>query len=255
MRFRSLPRGCLGPSTCARMEPHSGFLRSILTRNKILASSGVRRQHVLQRLWSCVGTGADRLPAMQPAGGAAGASCARLRVSFGGLRQQGQSACAAPSRLRALVRETAVEPGDLIYPLFLCPGEGRAPRGRLHARRLQSLHRRSGARGRRSRAARASAACCSSACPRPRTSRAPAHGTTTASCSRAARAQAIAAAKKLVLIADVCLCEYTSHGHCGVVVVETRDGFEVDNDPTLDLLARTAVSLARPEPTSSLPAT
>ena len=53
-----------------------------------------------------------------------------------------------------------------------------------------------------------------------------------------------AAAKKLVLIADVCLCEYTSHGHCGMVI-ETRDGFEVDNDSTLDLLARTAVSLAQ----------
>ena len=53
-----------------------------------------------------------------------------------------------------------------------------------------------------------------------------------------------AAAKKLVLIADVCLCEYTSHGHCGVVI-EGRDGFEVDNDPSLELLARTAVSLAK----------
>jgi porphobilinogen synthase len=52
------------------------------------------------------------------------------------------------------------------------------------------------------------------------------------------------AGKKLVLIADVCLCEYTSHGHCGMVV-ETRDGFEVDNDPSLDLLAQTAVSLAQ----------
>jgi porphobilinogen synthase len=52
------------------------------------------------------------------------------------------------------------------------------------------------------------------------------------------------AARKLVLIADVCLCEYTSHGHCGVVV-ETRDGFEVENDSTLDLLAQTAASLAR----------
>lgn len=41
----------------------------------------------------------------------------------------------------------------------------------------------------------------------------------------------------LVLLTDVCLCEYTSHGHCGVI----RDG-EVDNDETLDLLARTAVS-------------
>jgi porphobilinogen synthase len=43
----------------------------------------------------------------------------------------------------------------------------------------------------------------------------------------------------LVVIADVCLCEYTSHGHCGIV----RDG-EVDNDLTIELLAKTAVSLA-----------
>jgi porphobilinogen synthase len=50
--------------------------------------------------------------------------------------------------------------------------------------------------------------------------------------------------KKLVLIADLCLCEYTSHGHCGVVV-KSGDGFEVDNDPTLELLARTAVSQAK----------
>jgi porphobilinogen synthase len=43
----------------------------------------------------------------------------------------------------------------------------------------------------------------------------------------------------LVLITDVCLCEYTSHGHCGVL-----DGDEVANDETLELLARTAVSHA-----------
>ena len=41
----------------------------------------------------------------------------------------------------------------------------------------------------------------------------------------------------LVLLTDVCLCEYTSHGHCGVL-----DGEEVDNDRSLELLARTAVS-------------
>jgi porphobilinogen synthase len=43
----------------------------------------------------------------------------------------------------------------------------------------------------------------------------------------------------LVVIADNCLCEYTDHGHCGVI-----EGGEVLNDPTLDLLARTAVSQA-----------
>jgi porphobilinogen synthase len=44
---------------------------------------------------------------------------------------------------------------------------------------------------------------------------------------------------ELVVITDVCLCEYTSHGHCGVV----RDG-EVDNDVTIELLAKTATSHA-----------
>ena len=44
----------------------------------------------------------------------------------------------------------------------------------------------------------------------------------------------------LVLITDVCLCEYTSHGHCGFV----RDG-EVDNDITVELLAKTAISHAQ----------
>lgn len=43
----------------------------------------------------------------------------------------------------------------------------------------------------------------------------------------------------LLVVTDVCLCEYTSHGHCGVVV----DGY-VDNDKTLELLARTALSHA-----------
>jgi porphobilinogen synthase len=44
---------------------------------------------------------------------------------------------------------------------------------------------------------------------------------------------------ELLLLTDVCLCEYTSHGHCGVI----RDG-EVDNDESLELIARTAVSHA-----------
>jgi porphobilinogen synthase len=56
--------------------------------------------------------------------------------------------------------------------------------------------------------------------------------------------QAVRALKKevpdLVVITDVCLCEYTEHGHCGVL----RDGV-VDNDATLELLARESVSHAR----------
>ena len=53
--------------------------------------------------------------------------------------------------------------------------------------------------------------------------------------------QALRAAKRdfpdLYLITDVCMCEYTSHGHCGIL-----DGREVDNDKTLEVLAKTALS-------------
>src|SRR5919112_391119 len=44
----------------------------------------------------------------------------------------------------------------------------------------------------------------------------------------------------LLVITDVCMCEYTSHGHCGIV----RDDGSVDNDVTLELLAKTAISHA-----------
>ena len=44
----------------------------------------------------------------------------------------------------------------------------------------------------------------------------------------------------ILVITDVCLCEYTSHGHCGII-----DGREVDNDASLEILARTALSHAR----------
>ncbi len=59
--------------------------------------------------------------------------------------------------------------------------------------------------------------------------------------------RAIRAVKKavpdLLVIGDVCLCEYTSHGHCGVIA-PTRDG-EVENDLTLELLAKTALTQAQ----------
>ena len=46
--------------------------------------------------------------------------------------------------------------------------------------------------------------------------------------------------RDLILVTDVCLCEYTSHGHCGLI----KDG-DVENDPTLELLGKTAVSHVR----------
>jgi porphobilinogen synthase len=49
---------------------------------------------------------------------------------------------------------------------------------------------------------------------------------------------------ELLVICDLCLCEYTSHGHCGVLRARPN-GVSVDNDATLELLSRTAVSQAR----------
>ncbi len=61
--------------------------------------------------------------------------------------------------------------------------------------------------------------------------------------------QAIKAVKKwapeLVVVADTCLCQFTDHGHCGIVHVHEETGIaEVDNDSSLDLLVQTAVSQA-----------
>lgn len=52
------------------------------------------------------------------------------------------------------------------------------------------------------------------------------------------------ACEKLIVVTDVCLCDYTNHGHCGTLQ-EIQGRQEVDNDATLELLARTAVSHAR----------
>ncbi len=48
--------------------------------------------------------------------------------------------------------------------------------------------------------------------------------------------------KEIIVITDLCLCEYTSHGHCGMVDNDTQ---EILNDPTLEILGKTAVSHAR----------
>ncbi len=59
---------------------------------------------------------------------------------------------------------------------------------------------------------------------------------------RAVRAIKKESSKELIIMTDLCLCEYTSHGHCGMVDYHTH---EILNDPTLDILGKTAVSHAR----------
>src|SRR5262249_59927985 len=53
------------------------------------------------------------------------------------------------------------------------------------------------------------------------------------------------AAPELVVITDVCVDEYTDHGHCGLLATDARGVTDVDNDATLEVLARAAVVHAR----------
>ena len=146
--------------------------------------------------------------------------------------------------LRALVRETAVEPGDLIYPLFLCPGKG-IRREVTSMPGVFNLSVDEAVREAEEAARLGLGGLLLFGLPESKDEQGSGARDDDGIVQQGMRAlKASPAAKKLVLIADVCLCEYTSHGHCGLVV-ETNDGFEVDNDPTLDLLAHTAVSLAR----------
>jgi len=146
--------------------------------------------------------------------------------------------------LRALVRETAVEPGDLIYPLFICPGEGvRKPISSMPG--VFNLSIDEAVKEAEEAASLGIAGLLLFGLPESKDETGTGAWDDNGIVQQALRAlKASPASKKLVLIGDVCLCEYTSHGHCGIVV-DGRDGFEVSNDPTLELLACTAVSQAK----------
>jgi porphobilinogen synthase len=146
--------------------------------------------------------------------------------------------------LRALVRETALDPGDLIYPLFICPGEGiRREVGSMPGVFNVSVDE--AVREAEEAARLGLGGLLLFGLPKAKDELGTGAWDENGIVQRGLRAlKQSAATKKLVLIADVCLCEYTSHGHCGVVV-KSGDDFAVDNDPTLDLLARAAVSLAQ----------
>jgi porphobilinogen synthase len=150
--------------------------------------------------------------------------------------------------LRALVRETALDPGDLIYPLFICPGKGvRNPVSSMPG--VFNLSVDEAVREAEEAARLGLGGLLLFGLPETKDEQGTGAWDDNGIVQQALRAlKRSEAARKLVLIGDVCLCEYTSHGHCGVVV-KSGDGpdasFEVDNDPTLELLARTAVSQAK----------
>lgn len=140
--------------------------------------------------------------------------------------------------LRALVRETRLSPDDFLYPLFVCPGEGvRREVASMpgvfnlsvdEAVREAAEAGREGVRG-----------VLLFGLPEGKDDEGSA-----AWDPEAPVQQAVAALKRelpdLLVATDVCLCEYTAHGHCGVL-----DGTEILNDPTVDRLVRAALSHAR----------
>jgi porphobilinogen synthase len=145
--------------------------------------------------------------------------------------------------MRSLVRETHLQPGALIYPLFICEGEGvRRPIGSMPGVFNLSVDE----------ALKEVEECASLGVGGvllfgiPDTKDELGTGAYAADgiVQRALKAiKATKAAQSLVAIADVCLCEYTSHGHCGVVA---RDGehYSVENDSSVALIAKAAASLA-----------
>ncbi|WP_420238674.1 porphobilinogen synthase [Telmatobacter bradus] len=146
--------------------------------------------------------------------------------------------------LRALVRETTLDPGDLIYPLFLCPGEGiRKEIGSMPG--VFQLSVDEAVREAEEVAALGVGGLLLFGLPESKDELATGAYADDGIVQRGLRAlKQSSSAKKLVLVSDVCLCEYTANGHCGLIA-EGRDGWEIDNDPSLDLLAKTAVSHAR----------
>ena len=137
-----------------------------------------------------------------------------------------------------MVRETRLTPEQLVYPLFVAPGTGvrreiaslpgcfhlSADEAAREAREVESL----GIGG-----------VILFGLPREKDA-VGTEGYADDGVVQKATAAIRAECRELVVMTDVCLCEYTDHGHCGVV-----KGTEVENDPTLELLARMAVSHAR----------
>lgn len=140
--------------------------------------------------------------------------------------------------LRRLVRETHLSPSQLVLPLFVCPGEGvRKPIASMPGHAQLSIDN----------LVREAEECQALGLGGIILFGIPEEKDETASGAYAADGitqRALRALKQhvpeLLLITDVCNCEYTSHGHCGLV----RDG-DVDNDATLEWLAKTAVSHAQ----------
>jgi porphobilinogen synthase len=140
--------------------------------------------------------------------------------------------------LRALTRETRLDPGQLVYPLFVIEGKNsRHPVASMPG--VYQLSIDNLAAEARQLVALGIRAVILFGLPATKD-----HSGSSAHAKNGIIQRAIKELKnkvpELVVITDVCLCEYTDHGHCGFIIDN-----EVDNDATLEILARVAVSHAR----------
>jgi porphobilinogen synthase len=163
--------------------------------------------------------------------------------------------------LRSLVRETRLTPESLVYPLFICPGTGI----RKEVRSMPGIFNLSvGEAVKEVRATRALGvlSVILFGLPEKKDEAATGAWAEDGIVQRATRAIK-SEVQDVVVIGDVCLCEYMSHGHCGIVRVNAKTNaepqslgaaaaappataeYEIVNDASLELLARTSVSLAR----------
>jgi porphobilinogen synthase len=170
--------------------------------------------------------------------------------------------------MRSLVRETRLSPESLIYPLFVCPGEGvRKEVGSMPG--VFNLSVDEAVKEAQEAKSLGLGGIILFGLPEQKDEVASGAWSEDGIVQRATRAIK-AATRELLIVGDVCLCEYTSHGHCGMVQkpdlgrpkipvhsygVAPAAAFqtsavqpeqqEILNDETLDLLAQTAVTLAR----------
>jgi porphobilinogen synthase len=163
-------------------------------------------------------------------------------------------------RMRGFVRETRLTPEGFIYPLFVCPGEGvrkevRSMPGVFNFSVDQAVKEAEEAQS------LGIPAVVLFGLPESKDEQATGAWEENGIIQRATRAIK-RQAKNLLVVGDVCLCEYMSHGHCGVVrkvgqanslgaaaanagAPSESDDYEIVNDASLELLAKTAVSQAR----------
>jgi len=144
--------------------------------------------------------------------------------------------------LRSMVRETRLSPEQLILPLFVCMGENvRKEVGSMPG--VFNLSVDQAVQEARAAHAVGVAAVILFGLPAKKDEQATGAWVDDGIVQRATRALK-KELPKLIVMADVCLCEYMSHGHCGIVE-KSGDDYKILNDPSLAILSKTALSLAK----------